>query len=187
MFSSGAIIAGAGAATVGYPASSAHANNPYNDYSSAPASRGRSGKRKTNKLLICIIAAAAAITIGRTAAAVNQHNKPAAGYYQYNGDTYYSQNDNWYLYDDYGGWYPIYTIDDELLNNYGDYYTSYSYDADYGVESFADSEYYSYSDYSDSGSSWSWNWDDDDDWDSSDDWDWDSDWDSDWGDWDSDW
>ena len=188
----------AAAGKVGYPASSAHANNPYNDYSSGAEYRGRSGKRKSNKILIGIIAAAAAITIGRTVAAINQPGTPTTGYYQYNGNTYYSQNDDWYLYDSYGGnWFPIYAVDDELQSNYGDYYSSYSYDEDYGVSSFADSQYYSYSDYSydssssdyDSGSSWDWDWDwdDDDDWDSSDDWDWDSDWDSDWGDWDSDW
>lgn len=183
----------AGAKTVGYPASSAHENNPYN-YADGAESRGRAGKRKSNKFLIAVIAAAAAITIGRTAAALNQPSAPTTGYYQYNGNTYYSQNYDWYLYDSYGdSWYPIYSVDDELQSNPGSYYTSYSYDEDYGVSSFADSEYYSYSydsqDYgSDSGSwSWSWDWDDDDDWDSSDDWDWDSDWDSDWGDWDSDW
>ena len=182
----------AGAAQVGYPASSAHESNPYN-YSNGETSLPRTGKRKPNKLLIGIIALAAAITIGRTAAAINQTHHPSTGYYQYNGNTYYSQNDNWYLYDSYGGWYPIYSVEDELLNNSGDYYTSYSYDEDYGVESFADSQYYSSYDYSsgssysDSDSSWSWDWDDDDSWDSSDDWDWDSDWDSDWGDWDSDW
>ncbi|MBR0208335.1 MAG: zinc ribbon domain-containing protein [Oscillospiraceae bacterium] len=185
----------AAARTPGYPASSAHDNNPYNFVDGSQAAR-RAGRRKSNKLLIGIIALAAAITIGRTAAAVH-HNaplQPSTGYYHYNDQYYYNQNDSWYLYDDYGGWYPIYTVDDELTQNYGDYYTSYSYDDGYGVESFSDSSYYdedssSYSsDWdSDSSSSWSWDWDDDDTWDSSDDWDWDSDWDSDFGDWDSDW
>ena len=178
----------AGAATAAYPAGSA--NGAYNDSGSA-ASLPRSGRRKANKLLIWLIAAAAAITVGRTVSAIREA-RPNTGYYHYNNNYYYSQNDNWYLYDyDLDGWYPIFTIDDELENNYGDYYTSYSYNEDYGVDSFADSEYYSYSDSSssdyDSDSSWSWDWDDDDDWDSSDDWDWDSDWDSGWSDWDSDW
>ena len=179
----------AGAKTAGYPASSAHESNPYN-YSGGTTSLPRQSKRKTNKLLIVLIAAAAAITIGRTAAAINHTQQPSAGYYHYNGNYYYYQNDDWYLYNDFGGWYPIYTIDDELTSNSEEYYTSYSYSDDYGVDSFADSSYYDYSSgssYSDSGSSWSWDWDDDDSWDSSDDWDWDSDWDSDWGDWDSDW
>ena len=179
----------AAARQTGSPASSAQADGA-DAYSGAEKARRR-GKRKANPVLIGIIALAAAITIGRTAAAIHHTVQPSAGYYQYNGSTYYNQNDSWYLYDDIGGWYPLYTVDDELQNNAGEYYTSYSYNEDYGVESFADSQYYSYSDDSssdyDSDSSWSWDWDDDDSWDSSDDWDWDSDWDSDWGDWDSDW
>ena len=187
----------AAARTPGYTASPAHDSNPYNYPNGATSSR-RSGKRKSNKLLIILLAAAAAITIGRTAAAIsNQTPHPSTGYYHYNNHYYYNQNDDWYLYNsDIGSWYPVYTVDDELTGNYGDYYTSYSYDDGYGVENFAESSYYdsgssssSYSSDWDSGSSgsWSWDWDDDDDWDSSDDWDWDSDWDSDWGDWDSDW
>ena len=188
----------AAARTPGYPASSAHGTNPYNHPDEMRASR-RPRKRKTNALLIGIIAAAAAITIGRTVAAVNKPaSSPSTGYYQYNNNYYYYQNDDWYLYNGFGDWYPIYSVDDELLNNYGDYYTSYSYDDDYGVQSFSDSSYYddysgssSYSSDWDSGSDsdWDsgWDWDDDDDWDSSSDWDWDSDWDSDFGDWDSDW
>ena len=160
------------------------------DYSDDTASRPRTGKRKTNALLIGIIAMAAAITIGRTAAALGGNAKPSTGYYLYNNNYYYSQNDDWYLYDnEFGGWYPIYSVDDELTGNAGDYYTSYSYDEDYGVESFSESDYFDGSYYSSSedDSSWSWDWDDDSDWDSSDDWDWDSDWDSGWTDWDSDW
>ncbi len=186
----------------GYAASSARDSNPYN-YTDGSKSARRAGKRKTNKLLICLIAAAAAITIGRTAAAIHQNAPahPSTGYYHYNNNYYYNQNDDWYLYNnDIDAWYPIYTVDDELTSNYGDYYTSYSYDDGYGVESFADSSYYdSYYDNSsgsssyssdwddDSDSSWSWDWDDDDDWDSTDDWDWDNDWDSGWTDWDDDW
>ena len=192
----------AAARTPGYPASSAHGNNPYNHPNEMRASR-RPRKRKTNALLIGIIAAAAAITIGRTAAAIHNNTQQvphfSQGYYQYNDNYYYNYNDDWYLYNnDIGTWYPIYTVDDELTDNYYDYYTSYSYDDDYGVQSFSDSSYYddysgssSYSSDWDSGSDsdWDsgWDWDDDDDWDSSSDWDWDSDWDSDWGDWDSDW
>ncbi len=190
----------AAARTPGYPASSAHGNNPYNHPNEMRASR-RPRKRKTNALLIGIIAAAAEITIGRTAAAIHNNTQQvphfSQGYYQYNDNYYYNYNDDWYLYNnDIGTWYPIYTVDDELTDNYYDYYTSYSYDDDYGVQSFSDSSYYddysgssSYSSDWDSGSdsSWSWDWDDDDDWDSSSDWDWDSDWDSDFGDWDSDW
>ena len=184
----------ASARTPGYPASSAHRNNPYNYPGETRASR-RPRKRKTNALLIGIIAAAAAITIGRTAAAIHNNTQQvphfSQGYYQYNDNYYYNYNDDWYLYNnDIGTWYPIYTVDDELTDNYYDYYTSYSYDDDYGVQSFSDSSYYddysgssSYSSDWDSGSDsdWDsgWDWDDDDDWDSSSDWDWDSDWDSD--------
>ena len=125
----------AAARTPGFPASSAHANNPYN-YPYRAAKRPR--KRKANALLIAIIAAAAAITIGRTAAAIHNNTQQvphfSQGYYQYNDNYYYNYNDDWYLYNnDFGTWYPIYTVDDELTDNYYDYYTSYSYDDDYGV------------------------------------------------------
>ena len=185
------------AARTGFPASEAHGNNPYN-YSRGAASQPRKKKPVSRAVLLCL-GVAAAITIARTAVAIRNKTplRPSTGYYHYNDNYYYHQNDDWYYYDGgLDGWFPIYTIDDELTNNYGDYYTSYSYDDDYGVDSFADSGYYdsqsgssSYSSDWDSGSSssWSWDWDDDDDWDSSSDWDWDSDWDSDFGDWDSDW
>ena len=180
----------------GYTQSEANARNPYNEAESERGTRRSSGR--SNALLIFLITIAAAVTIGRTAAAIRK--KPAAapssGYYHYNDQYYYNQGSSWYLYNSFDGWYPIYSVEDELLDNWGDYYSSYTYDTDYGVDSFADSGYYdadySYSgDWDESGSdsswSWEWNWDDDDDWDSSDDWDWDSDWDSDWTDWDSDW
>ena len=141
-------------------------------------------KRKAKGLLIAILALAAAITIGRTVAHVRPQIRP--GYYSYGGNTYYSQQDDWYGYDEtLDGWYPV-IVDDELSQHADEYYTSYSYDADYGVSDFADSGYYDTDTSYDSGS-WDWDWDDDDDWDSSGDWDWDSDWDSDFSDWDSDW
>ena len=198
------------AARTGYPASPAHDRNPYNRMEETGSVR-TPRKRKSSKLLILLLGAAAAITIARTAAVLNPPKPhPSTGYYHYNDNYYYNQNDNWYQYsNDFGTWYPIYSVDDELADNYYDYYTSYSYDEGYGVDSFADSSYYddygsgsgsysgdwdsgssgSYSSDWDSGSSgsWDWDWDDDDDWDSSSDWDWDSDWDSDFGDWDSDW
>ena len=144
----------ASARTPGYPASSAHGNNPYNHPDEMRASR-RPRKRKTNALLIGIIAAAAAITIGRTAAAIHNNTQQvphfSQGYYQYNDNYYYNYHDDWFLYNnDVGTWFPIYTVDDELTDNYYDYYTSYSYDDDYGVQSFSDSSYYD--DYSGSSS-----------------------------------
>ena len=173
----------------GYTASEANGRNPYNDPDRS-VSRPRS-KRRANALLIGLLAAAAAITIGRTAARLHSQIRP--GYYSYGGQTYYSQQNDWYGYDDtLNDWYPI-VVDDELQQHAGDYYASYSYDSDYGVADFADSSYYDSSDYdsgdsdSSSDSSWDWDWDDDDDWDSGDDWDWDSDWDSGYSDWDSDW
>ena len=191
----------------GTPVSSPSESRSY-PYSDQVVQSRRPKKKKAHGLLIGIIAVAAAITIVRTVTAIQNntpfHSSPSTGYYHYNDQYYYNQNDDWYLYNnDIGCWYPIYTIDDELTDNYGDYYSSYSYFDDYGVENFADSGYYdsysgssssyssdwdsSDSDWDSSDSDWDWDWDDDDDWDSSSDWDWDSDWDSDWGDWDSDW
>ena len=182
----------AAARTPGYAASSAHDSNPYNQPNGTRSVKR--GKSTVPKAVLICLGVAAAITVARTAAALNHNTpRPANGYYHYNNNYYYNQNNDWYYYDDgLDGWYPLYSVDDELTGNYSDYYTSYSYDDGFGVESFSDSGYYdagsseSSGDW-DSDSSWSWDWDDDDSWDSSDDWDWDSDWDSDFGDWDSDW
>ncbi len=126
------------------------------------------------------------------------------GYYNYNGETYYfqenDQNDNsgWYSYNN-GGWNIVQSLPDEFFSNSDDYYSSdyYSYDPYYS--DFADSNYYEEPSWSPSSSAWddsssssSWDddsssswgsfWDDDssssswDDssWDSDDDWSWDS-------------
>ena len=170
----------------GFSGSEAQDRNPYNGTEQFDAQRAEKKKRA---ILGVIIGVAAAVTIVRAAVALRPHQfRPATGYYNYGGNYYYSQNSDWYLYDN-GGWYPI-SVADELLDNAQDYYASYSYSDDYGVSDFAQSDYYTYSDYDDSSSSnfdWSWDWDDDDDWDSDSDWDWDSDWDSGSTDWDSDW
>ena len=111
------------------------------------------------------------------------------GYYNYNGDYYYQQNGSWYVYQDYD-WVPS-EIDDELSENFSDYYYGGGYDSSYGIGDFSQSDYYdepAYHDYGGSDNDWSrddddsWDWDDDDD-----DWDWGGgDWD-DISDWDSDW
>ena len=117
------------------------------------------------------------------------------GYYQYDGDYYYYQNNDWYRYDSgLGQWLFYNAVDSALENDPDTYYESSDWSQNYGVEDFSDSGYYSsYSGSSSSGSSYSnddsdWDTDWDSDWDD-DDWDWDSDdsWDSDWTDWDSDW
>lgn len=105
--------------------------------------------------------------------------KPQDGYYKYQNDYYYSQGSDWYLYDlDTYSWIPTY-VDDELRDNYDDYYQSSGYSYAYGTTDFSDSVFYDEDTSSDS-----WSWDDDSDWD----WDDSSDsWDSGSTDWDSDW
>lgn len=100
---------------------------------------------------------------------------PANGYYNYNGDYYYSQNNSWYAYDTNSyTWIPS-SVDDELSSHYSDYYESYDYSSGYNVDDFSGSSYYVEPDYSS-------------DWDDDSDWDWGgSDWDSGGSDWDSDW
>ena len=101
------------------------------------------------------------------------------GYYNYNGNTYYSQSDTWYQYDNsLLDWYPV-TVDEELQENASDYYAGSNYSSSYNAGDFSDSEYYQESAQD---SSWSDDCDDSDwDWDSSDSWDSGStDWDSDW-------
>lgn len=97
------------------------------------------------------------------------------GYYRYKDRYYYSQNDNWYYYGD-AGWIP-WVADQELEDNYADYYYDDDYDGDSGIQDFENSGYYTPEDnydYDDDDDDWDWDWDDNDDWD-------------DIGDWDSDW
>lgn len=101
---------------------------------------------------------------------------PRRGYYNYNNDTYYYQpDDGWYLYDN-GNWSSTYA-DNNLTDDYDNYYNSDSYYSQDNVSDFMDSGYY----YTNSNESWSSDWDSDSSWDSG------SDWDSGSSDWDSDW
>lgn len=99
--------------------------------------------------------------------------KPSRGYYNYNGNTYYYQKDDWYVYEDYM-WRRCYDDLSDLYDNYTEYEVS-DYN-DYGVSDFKDTSYYDTS-FTLSNDSW----DDDDSWSSGSSWsdsfdDWDSDW-----------
>lgn len=157
------------------------------EYQASKGKGGSSRNRKNNnnnigKIIGIVIAVYAAIfiiiTILTVVVGIVTSNRVSNGYYDYGGKTYYSYNDTWYEYGS-DGWFPSSDISDELNENFGDYYSSSSYDSDYDVSDFTDSDYYDW----DSGSSW------DSDWDSGSDWDWDSgsSWDSGGSDWDSDW
>lgn len=102
---------------------------------------------------------------------------PDRGYYRYKDSYYYYQNDNWYLYGS-DGWDLVRSIDDELEDNYSDYFESTYYDSDYGTEDFEDTEYYYEAETDED--DWNDDWDDDD-WDFGGDWDaGDTDWNTDW-------
>ena len=112
-------------------------------------------------------------------------HSPSEGYYRYQGNDYYYQDDNWYMYDDYNdswGYATNYDFLDDLINDETDYeYRVYDHEG----YSFEDSSYYdddsSYSYSYDYDSSWdsdsSWDWDSGDSWDS---WDSGSSWNSNW-------
>ena len=123
-------------------------------------------KKKNVKAILAAGLLAAAIGLGIHQIAVTPDN----GYYDYNGQQYYYQSGDWYWYDD-TVWLPI-SPDQELIDDYSDYYLSDYYSPDYGVSDFTYSDFYE----SDTGS----------DWDSDSDWSVD-DWDSDFTDWSSDW
>jgi hypothetical protein len=112
-------------------------------------------------------------------------HSPSEGYYRYQGNDYYYQDDNWYMYDDYDDSWSYatnYDFLDDLINDETDYeYRVYDHEG----YSFEDSSYYdddsSYSYSYDYDSSWdsdsSWDWDSGDSWDS---WDSGSSWNSNW-------
>ncbi|MCR5511438.1 MAG: hypothetical protein K6F54_10895 [Lachnospiraceae bacterium] len=108
------------------------------------------------------------------------------GYYNYNGTTYYSYDNNWFYYnDDYDGWYQTDSYDpgvNAISESYDDYYVSEDWNSGIEASDWDNSEFYD--DYHSSS-----DYDSDYDSDSDSDWDWDSgsDWDSGGTDWDSDW
>ena len=136
---------------------------------------GQSGKPMAKILkwifVIVIVVILFAVSFGR--------GKNRNGYYRYRNGYYYNQNDSWYYYQG-SEWIPM-IVDSELDENYEDYYTSDDYDNSYGVQDFADSDYYSPGSYDRDDNDWNDDWDDDDwDWDDGDDWDDIGDWDDDW-------
>lgn len=136
-------------------------------------------RKKANTLGRIILIAVLVFIVGCMIYAVAVSDRD--GYYKYRGTHYYLQGTSWYEYDDYDNeWVPSSKPTDDV----SDYFESSSYESDYEISDFSDSEYYREPSYSSDSSSSS-SWDDDDDWDSWDsgsDWDWDSgsDWDSDW-------
>ncbi|MCR5664106.1 MAG: zinc ribbon domain-containing protein [Oscillospiraceae bacterium] len=139
---------------------------------SVPESASRSSGLSGSAIKLGFFAIVAAILI---AVSVFKSKNPNRGYYQYNNDTYYYQSGDWYYYDDsLYDWILYNSVDQELRDNYGDYFESSDYSSSYGASDFSDTDYYQESD---SSSDW-----DDSDWDS----DYDS-WDSSDTDWGSDW
>lgn len=134
-------------------------------------------RRKSHfKLDILILAVAVLIVSISTLICSVAMKKPERGYYSYGDSYYYYQDNSWYLYDD-DGWSYAFDVDNELTENYDDYFEGKSYSSDYGTTDFEDTEYYSETKEND----WDDDWDDDD-------WDWDGgDWDAGDTDWDTDW
>lgn len=98
------------------------------------------------------------------------------GYYKIDGSTYYSDYNDWYVWET-DGWYRTYKP--EIIGDYSDYQIEYDDGQDYNE--FFSSPHYVDDDWD------TYDWDTDD-WDDSDyDWDDDYDWDYDSTDWDSDW
>lgn len=133
-------------------------------------------KRKRRRILSVYITMIIIFIACSVIANLITSSKPSRGYYSYGGGYYYYQDNAWYYYnDDEESWEHAYDVDDELTENYDDYYESGGYYADYGTGDFEDTAYYHETDWED-------DWDDDDDWDwGGDDWDTGgTDWDTDW-------
>lgn len=142
---------------------------------SAGAAVRSGGNAKKNALLRPILTILV-IVFGISIVHGSFDKKPSQGYYHYNDDYYYYQNGDWYYYSNSMlDWVAAGLVDQELEDNYRDYYESSAYRDSYGFEDFRDSSYYNPSPRDD---------DDDDD----DSWDYDYDsWDAGDTDWDSDW
>jgi len=136
-------------------------------------------KHKSAPIIIVLVAALLPTMIGLIFSLFDGNsNRPNRGYYNYDDTYYYYQNREWYYYDDDDDrWHDLGMVDDELSDNYKDYFEGSTYDSDYGTGDFKDTDYY----YEAQEQDWDDDWDDDD-------WDWDGgDWDTGATDWDTDW
>lgn len=131
---------------------------------------GSQNKKKNNSEGKAIVGLILFILVGAIITGILEKDR---GYYVYNGNTYYNLSNDWYIYDDYNDYWYTTDVDDELNENYKDYYQSESYSDSYGTSDFEDTSYYEEWSSSD--------WDSDSSWSSSDSWD------SGGGDWGSDW
>lgn len=116
---------------------------------------------------------------------VSAINTPNRGYYNYNGGQYYYLDNDWYSYDYSTDSWGETSVDDELYDNYDEYYESNYYDDSYNTSDFSDTSYYddwhnSTSNNDSWDSSWDSGWDSDSSWDSGDSWGDSGGWDSDW-------
>ena len=118
--------------------------------------------------------------------------EPEKGYYNYQGQEYYYQNDKWYSYDkETDGWSLTNetmssVLSKEITSKNDDQYRINS--DDHQGQTFEETPWYDNGYHSNEGSSYSNSYDDDDDgWDNDSGWDDDDDWDSGSTDWDSDW
>lgn len=179
-----------GGASPGRTAGSSLSRSSASSGSRAAGARNRKPKRTRGCLTAFLIAVGIIIILAVIGNLLP--GSPKRGYYTYDGDQYYYDNNRWYVYSPLASWIPATIISQELQDHYGDYYDSEYYDTGYDASDFRDSDYYtepSYDTYHTTNDDTDYSWDDwDSDWDD-DDWDWDSDWDwdTDTTDWDSDW
>ncbi|MCM1273566.1 MAG: hypothetical protein NC225_08535 [Clostridium sp.] len=150
-----------------------------NQINHAPAQDNRRYRHRRSGLwkpfLLFFIVYAASFSFYFIAAKYDQ--RPDSGYYFYD-DTYYCQDDDFYYYDDDdASWYYANYVDNELMDNYSDYYESSGYYDSYDITNFQDSGYYEQDAHKNN------DYDNDDDWDN----DWNNNWNDSYDDWDSDW
>lgn len=133
---------------------------------SAAQRQPMAGRQQKKRLFWCVVLIAA-IAVG---AFFLYARNPKRGYYLYNDDYYYYQDSDWYYYD-MNTWMLADAVDEALRDDASEYYQGDSYNDYYGVEDFADTEYYREND-SSSGSDWDYDYNS---WDSGS-----TDWSSDW-------
>lgn len=128
-------------------------------------------KKDRGKLIGMIVAACLAVATLVGVAVYTDLRNDRKGYYQYEEQTYYYDNHDWYFYDVSLRSWTLWDEEADWTEEPGDYYLSSKYSDDYRVDDFKNSEYYDASK-------------DSSDWSSSYDY---SNWDSGSTNWDSDW
>ncbi|MBR3099923.1 MAG: hypothetical protein IKH18_10240 [Clostridia bacterium] len=126
-----------------------HMRGIYPDGKPKSVTRGRAGQTRADKKKTSLISVVIVIAILVISLIISYNSHKKDGYYRFPGDrTYYRYDDDWFLYEPYIFGNSWTAVDSPSYSDYDSYYEGNSYDSDWGVENFKNSD--TWSDYSES-------------------------------------